>query len=147
MEIQQELQTATRRHSDADTKEAQDGCPSVPLINIHRPSVQEYFAAEFFKFDANFSGIAAAQGGKPKRQIDEDRHILEEPVATSNDHDASGQAQADANDERATLGMADLTANLHIKHRFNDETLTKIIQFQCESVTRGLQRNCVRCLS
>ena len=29
----------------------------------------------------------------------------------------------------APNGMADLTANLHIKHRFNDETLTKIIQF------------------
>jgi len=147
IEVQQELQAATRRHSDACTEGTEGGCPSDPVIsteraehggpsdpviNIHRPSVQEYFAAEFFKIDANFSGIAAAQCGKPKRQIDEDRHILEEPVARSDDHDAGagGQAQVDANDERATLGMADLTANLHIKHRFNDETLTKIIQFQ-----------------
>ena len=36
----------------------------------------------------------------------------------------------DANDERLQLGLADLTTNLHIKHRFNDETLTKIIQFE-----------------
>jgi len=106
--------------------------PSDSTLNTQRPSLQEYFASEFFKIDANFSGIAAAQGGKPKRQIDEDRNILEEPVDREGDYGAEteGHAQMEAADERAQLGMADLTANLHIKHRFSDETLEKIIRFQ-----------------
>ena len=107
-------------------------CPADSTLDTQRPSVQEYFASEFFKIDANFSGIAAAQGGKPKRQIDEDRNILEEPVAREGDYgeETEGHAQMEAADERAQLGMAEITANFHIKNRFSEETLMKIIRFQ-----------------
>ena len=98
-------------------------------INDYRPTVREYYAAEFFKIDANFSGIAAAQSGRPKRQIDEDRHILEQPMASSINQEDEGEGHAEA-DERVAMGVADLSLQTHIKHRFSEEALRKIIQFQ-----------------
>ena len=98
-------------------------------MNDHRPTVREYYAADFLKLDAKFSGIAAAQSGRPKRQIDEDRHILEQPIASSTSKEDEGEGHAQA-DERVAMGMADLSLQTHIKHRFGEETLTKIIQFQ-----------------
>ena len=75
------------------------------------------------------SGIAAAQSGRPKRQIDEDHHILEQPIASSTSKEDEGEGHAQAN-ERVAMGMADLSLHTHIKHRFDEEILTKIIQFQ-----------------
>jgi len=134
-EVQQELQEAVRASCDsanAEASKAEPDRPSDSVIDTRRPTVQEYFATEFFKIDANFSGIAAAQSGKPKRQIDEDRHVLEEPVARNNDHGDDGDAQArmEANDERALLGLADLSQNTKILHRFDDATFQRIIEFR-----------------
>jgi len=67
-----------------------------------------------------------------QRQIAQQRHILDEPVPRNNDHgdDDDGQARLEANEERALLGLADLSRNTRIQHRFDDETLTRITQFQ-----------------
>ena len=87
VEVQEELLTAATRNSEApdgpDVADSEVNGPSEVVINNHRPTVLEYYATDFFKIAAHFSGIAAAQSGKPKRQIDEDRHILEQPIARS----------------------------------------------------------------
>ena len=74
-EVQQELRQAVQMHNLAEGQMCDDdgcpeedelGSPSDPLSGLHvscplRPTVQEYFAAEFFKIEANFDGIATAQ--------------------------------------------------------------------------------------
>ena len=54
---------------------------------------------------------------------------MEQPIAinSSNEDEGEGHAQAD---ERVAMGMADLALNTHITHRFDEETLLKILQFQ-----------------
>ena len=101
------------------------------------------FRIRIFKIDANFSGIVAAQCGKPKRQIDEDRHILEQPIASSTSKEDEGEGHAQA-DERVAMGMADLSLHTHSKHRFDEEVLTKIIQFQMRERNTRLPGSCER---
>ena len=122
-EVHAELQAAATRSTKAAAR------PDVADSEANRPSVLEYFASEFFKIDANFFGIAAAQSGTKKRQIDEDHKILEQPIAINSINEDEGHYDAEA-DERVAMGMADLALNTHITHRFDEETLLKILQFQ-----------------
>ena len=135
-EVHQELRAAVARlaiaQGSAEVEPAED-------TDLHqeqlladtmdkRPTVDEHLAAEFLKLDRHFDGIAAAQTGRPKRQLEDDRNVVEEPLWREG---AEDQAQgADALDERATLGLADLKQNLVIQHHFDAETVAKIIAFQ-----------------
>ena len=95
-----------------------------------RPTVKEHLAAEFLKTDRHFDGIAAAQSGRPKRQLEDDRNVAEEPVWREGQPGENQAHGADVADERAQLGLADLKQNLVIQHHFDAETLDKIVDFQ-----------------
>ena len=103
--------------------------PTFADIDANRPTVSEYLAAEFFKIDAHFSGIAAASSGRPPRQITEDQKILEQPMAANSSNEHEGDIYA-VDDERVAMGLADLAHNTKIMHRFDDETVLNILQFQ-----------------
>jgi len=95
-----------------------------------RLTVREYLAAEFLRIDGNFTAIAEAQHGRPAKQIDADRHVVEEPVAREGGEETGeGQAQTDGADERAQIGLADIHQNLTIRHRFPAELLDRITRF------------------
>jgi len=92
--------------------------------------VREHLAAEFLRVDKNFTAIAEAQHGRPAKQIDADRHVVEEPVAREGEEDTGeGQAQADGEDERAQIGLAEVGQNLTIRHRFPAEMIERIARF------------------
>ena len=133
-EVEQALSEAALHLQDAKD-ESQGGAETSATLAArgvtNRPTVDEYLAAEFLKIDRHFDGIAAAQSGRPKRQIEEDRHVVEEPAMREGGaDDDQGDAQNAGADERAQLGLADLKQNLVIRHRFDAAVLEKIVSFQ-----------------
>jgi len=147
-ELQQELRKAAARlaaaDGSADSDNSEDRHPGPEQHSLEqrellekRPTVDEHLASEFLKIDQHFDGIAAAQSGRPKRQLEDDRNVVEEPLWREGVDGEDQRQGSDAADERAMLGLADLKQNLVIQHHFDAETLTKIIDWQMrERVTR-----------
>ena len=147
-EVQQELCKAAARlaaaggsvepdHAEDKRSDAEQQRLEQRDLSKKRPTVDEHLAAEFLKIDLHFDGIAAAQSGRPKRQLEDDRNVVEEPLWHEGGTDKVAALGTEAADERAQLGLADIKQNLKIQHHFDADTLKQIIDFEMrERVTR-----------
>ena len=98
---------------------------------VYNSRWKEYCALETVRTAANFDGIAEARSEKPKRQIDADQQVVEQPVAWQADGDgANADAQVEGAAARSVLGLGDVGQPVVIAHHFNDDTLQTIINFE-----------------
>jgi hypothetical protein len=91
-------------------------------------SVEEYFALQTLSIARNYDGIAHAQAEKPKRQIDRDVLIPEQPLyvegADGTSLGGEGQIENIGDDKTAALRQ-----NIHLAHRFEDTDLKDILAY------------------
>ena len=103
--------------------------PSAP--EHQRLTMPEYCAMWALRVASNFDGIAAARSEKPKRQIDEDRHVKETPLwveGAAGDEDLDVQAEGAGELQR--LGLGSVGQSLHIGHRFAGQALEDVLRFE-----------------
>ena len=78
----------------------------------------------------DFDGIAAASHEKPKRRVDDDAHVKEQPLyREGGDADRQGLDQLEAADEMAKAGLARLGATATLAHRFEPAEMRRIMAF------------------
>ena len=102
----------------------------------------EYIALQTLTVARNYDGIAHAQAEKPKRQIDRDVLVPEQPLyVESADHPSGGgegQIENLPSSKATTLGL-----NVHLAHRFDDAALSEILAFNAadrkQAFVRGLE--------
>ena len=91
-------------------------------------SVEEYIALQTLAIARNYDGIAHAQAEKPKRQIDRDALIPEQPLyvegADGTSYGGEGQIENLGDDRTATLRQ-----NVHLAHRFEEADLKDILAY------------------
>ena len=103
---------------------------SWPFQAMHEDllSVEEYFALQTLSIARNYDGIAHAQAEKPKRQIDRDVLIPEQPLyvegADGTSLGGEGQIENIGNDKTAALRQ-----NVHLAHRLADDELKDILAY------------------
>ena len=88
-------------------------------------SVEEYIALQTLSIARNYDGIARAQSEKPKRQIDRDVLIPEQPLYVENSDGTSwgGESQIE---NLGDVKTATLRQNLHLAHVFEKADLEDI---------------------
>ena len=91
-------------------------------------SVEEYIALQTLAIARNYDGIAHAQAEKPKRQIDRDALIPEQPLyvegADGTSYGGEGQIENLGDDRTASLRQ-----NVHLAHRFEEADLKDILAY------------------
>ena len=91
-------------------------------------TAKEYFALQTLSIARNYDGIARAQAEKPKRQIDRDVLIPEQPLykegADASTLGGEGQLEDIGGDKGATLRQ-----NIQLAHRFEPADLKDILDF------------------
>ena len=91
-------------------------------------SVGEYFALQTVSIARNYDGIAHAQAEKPKRQIDKDVCIPEQPLYVDGIEGTSlgGEAQFE---NLGDVKSATLNQNVNLAHRFDESDLKDTFDF------------------
>ena len=93
-------------------------------------SVEEYSAVENVRSASHFVGIARARSEKPRRQLEQDRQIVEEPLMREGQAaDADGDEEMAGEHEKARLGLSEIGQSVRIACHFDDEQLQRIIAF------------------
>ena len=93
-------------------------------------SVEEYSAVENVRSASHFVGIARARSEKPRRQLEQDRQIVEEPLMREGHAaDADGDEEMEGEHEKARLGLSEIGQSVRIACHFDDEQLQRIIAF------------------
>ena len=91
-------------------------------------SVEEYIALQTLAIARNYDGIAHAQAEKPKRQIDRDALIPEQPLyvegVDGTSYGGEGQIENLGDDRTASLRQ-----NVHLAHRFEEADLKDILAY------------------
>ena len=109
-----------------------DGAPSKwwPFQAMHEEllSVGEYFALQAVSIARNYDGIAHAQAEKPKRQIDKDVCILEQPLYVDGTEGTSFGGEAHV-ENLGDVKSATLRQNVNLAHHFNESDLKDIFDF------------------
>ena len=111
---------------------------SWPFRSVHEDllSVTEYNALQTVSIARNYDGIAHAQAEKPKRQIDRDVKIPEQPLyvegADGTSLGGEGQIERLGDDRTATLRQ-----NVHLAHHFEKADLDEILAFQTAERTQA----------
>ena len=107
-------------------------------------SVQEYSAFENTRSANNFTAIGRARSEKPKKQADQDRQVVEEPVSwTGEDIDADGDEGMSGERERTRLGLIAFGQNVRIDCHFDEATLQRIVDFDtAERLTPFVKELC-----
>ena len=99
-------------------------------------SVREYNALQTLSIARNYDGIAYAQAEKPKRQIDRDVKIPEQPLYIEGADGAvwggEGQGERHEDDRTATFGR-----NVHLAHRFAQADLDEILAYKTAERTQA----------
>ena len=108
--------------------------------------MEEYVALETVKTADHFDGLANARTTKPKRQLDADVKIAEKPafVQSGGDGQSDELGQVEGADMRAQQGLVTLGANTRLSHRFDPETLQKILSFDTAEKTQAFVRELKR---
>ena len=89
--------------------------------------MEEYLALETVKTSCNFDGLADASSEKPKRKVDTDAEVQEQPVFTTGAAaDEGAECQVEGAAIRAKHGFSVLGADTSLAHRFNEDTLRKM---------------------
>ena len=95
-----------------------------------RQTVDEYYALRATMLVNNFDGIAAASHEKPKRRVDDDAQVKEEPLLREGgDADGRGLDQMEAADEVVKAGLAKLGTTATLAHRFEPDEMKRIMAF------------------
>ncbi len=120
---------------------------SWPFQPVHAGmlSVEEYNALQTQSIARNFDGIAHAQSEKPKRQIDRDVLIPEQPLyvegAEGTSRGGEGQIENLGEDKAATLRQ-----NVQLAHRFEAADLQDILDYNTaerrQAFVKGARRVC-----
>ena len=106
-----------------------------------RLTVDEYYAMRVTVLVKNFDGIAAASHEKPKRRVDDDAHVKEEPLFwEGGDADGRGLDQVEAADEVAKAGLAKLGATATLAHRFEPDEMRRIMAFDTRERTTAYSK-------
>jgi hypothetical protein len=104
-------------------------------------NAREYCAYETVRTAEHFSCIARARSEKPKRQIDDDAKVQERPAGVEGDDaDGAGDAQIEAAAARVQAGLAVVSGNTLIAHRFDDKTLADVVGYKTAERTDGFIR-------
>ena len=107
-----------------------------------RLTASEYYALRVTTLVRNFDGIAAASHEKPKRRIEDDAHVKEEPLfREGGDGEGPGLDQVEAADEMAKAGLAKLGASATIAHRFEPDQLERIMAFDTRDRTTAYSKD------
>ena len=120
-EVQIKLNKLGEVHADGAV------CARAQNSDVALPTVEEYCALETLQTAANFDGIAAARSQKPERQIDRDQQVVEEPLAQEG---GEHNQERDGVSELAQTGLGVIGQNVQINHRFDPDTLAKILAFE-----------------
>ena len=111
---------------------------SWPFKPVHEEllSVTEYNALQTLSIARNYDGIAHAQAEKPKRQIDRDAKIQEQPLYVEGTDGTAwggeGHIERLGDDKSATLRQ-----NVHLAHHFNQEDLEVILAYKTAERTQA----------
>ena len=130
-EVQIKLNKLGEVHADGAV------CARAQNSDVALATVEEYCALETLQTAANFDGIAAARSQKPQRQIDRDQQVVEEPVAEEGGED---NQERDGVSERAQTGLGVIDQHVQIAHRFDPDTLAKILAFETAERTQAFVR-------
>ena len=104
--------------------------------------VDEYCALETLQTADNFDGIARARTTKPQRQVEKDQQVVEQPLREEGSGEGGiADAQVEGAAERALVGMGVLGDNAHIAHRFDPDTLEKIVSYEVAERTQAFVRD------
>lgn len=99
-------------------------------------------AEETVSIARNFDGIAQARTEKPKRQIDVDRDIAEQPVFAETSTDGvEADAQTEAMAGRTSTGLEVFGQNSRLSHRFDDDALLEIMSFNTADRTQAFVKD------
>ena len=114
--------------AEATEGEPEPTQPDAVLVGARaeRLTVDEYYAMRVTMLVKNFDGIAAASHEKPKRRVDDDAHVKEQPQYREG---GEGLDQMEAADEMAKAGLARLGATATLAHRFEPEEMKRIMAF------------------
>ena len=146
----QEVHTELDKLADAlEIAESTGGGPqhkpdgaAAPSARGERMTIDEYYALRRAALVKNFDGIAAASHEKPKRRIDDDAHIKEEPILREGgDADGRGLDQVEAADEVAKAGLAKLGSSTTIAHRFTADEMKRILAYDTRERTSAYSKD------
>ena len=111
---------------------------SWPFKSVHEDllSVTEYNALQTLSIARNYDGIAHAQAEKPKRQIDRDVKIPEQPLYVEGADGTSlgGEGQIERLGDDST---APLRRNVHLAHHFDQADLDEILAYKTAERTQA----------
>ena len=128
------------------------GCPPAdaasqlcwPLAPYHHglPTVAEFCSLETCSIARNFDGVAQARPEKPKRQIDVDRDIAEQPLGVEGGAIAAdADAQTETMASRADTGLAVFGQDARLARRLDGATLNEIRAFDTADRTHAFVKD------